>query len=130
MRNFMRKFESELKKCLLPVREASVCYSISLGLQTMQIMIFVKGDEPHGVILVNTHCADEDGKREISITGINHKDVFKERKKVNAEKIFKKVMEILKEDFHVEEKSRFRDESYWMTDKGVLAINRKQPNSL
>jgi hypothetical protein len=125
----MRKFESELKKCLESVEKANVCYDVSLGLQTMQIAIFDKGEQ-HGVVLINVHCADEKGEREINIVDANCKVCFRERRQVDAEKVLKKVRKILEEDYIVTEKSRYRDTCYWMVDKGVLVIDRKQPNSL
>jgi hypothetical protein len=126
MKDFMKRFESEFKECLASasVEKASVCYSIDLNLQTMQIIVFTES----GIITVDAHAADGNGQREISIVGTDCKVYFKERKKISAERILKKVKEILEKNYTVIEKSRFRDKSYWMIDKGVLVINRKQPN--
>ena len=115
----MESFKEAVRRYLKPIEVGKVLYYISLDFQTFQIIIYP--DNIKGVLLINLYHADEDGNRLLSIDN----NFYREKTKLGGENIFQKFLDAIKLDFHIEDERRFRDECYWMVEKGSFIVKRK-----
>ena len=115
----MERFKEAVRSYLKPVEVGKAYYDLSLELQTFQIVIFPENEK--GVLLIDLYSADENGEKLLSIDN----NFYREKTKLDGESIFKKFLDIVKLDFQVEDEKKYRDECYWMVEKGTFLLKRR-----
>jgi len=119
----MERFKEAVRSYLKPLEEGKVYYDLSLDCQTLQIVIFPENEK--GVLLIDLYSMDENGDRLLCIDN----RLYDEKTKLDGETIFKKFLDAINLDFQVEDEKRWRDDCYWMIEKGSFLLKRKSKSN-